>query len=342
MKIALIKLSALGDIIHAVIVLQFIKKYYPKSSIDWFVDVRFANLLQNHPLIDEVYALPLKDKKIKKSFALLLEARQNNYDVAIDLQGLLKSALVARFLCSNTFGFDRESAKEGFASNFYTHKFFCNYEENIVVRNLSLVAYALNESFSLDDIELKQAYFEIDEDVKEEMMQGLSLEQNFPNILIHVGSSAPNKIYPKERLSLLCRMLLEHYEKCRIILSWGNVNEFNFARDLIELGNLKHLNIVLAPKMTLVQLCALTKSVDLIIGNDSGPTHLAFALNKPSITIFGATSSRRNTYETAINRVIDAGKKILQSKHIDKSDFCIQNIDEKDIFNLALKLLDKK
>ncbi|WP_087685517.1 lipopolysaccharide heptosyltransferase I [Campylobacter lari] len=339
MKIGLVKLSALGDIIHAVIVLQFIKKHYPKASIDWFVDARFAGLLQDHPMINEVYALPLKDRKFKEVFAMLFEARQNKYDVVIDLQGLIKSALVSKFLCANTFGFDQESIKESFASNFYTHKFACNYEENIIVRNLSLVAYVLNEHFDHSDIELKQSCFSVDDELKESLEQRLSLNESAPNILIHVGSSMSNKIYPKERLILLCRMLLEYFTSAKIMLGWGNVNEFNFAKDIVL--NLKHLKIELAPKLSLSELCALTKASDLIIGNDSGPTHLAFALNKPSITIFGATPSQRNAYETNINKTINAGKKILHSKHIDKSDFCIQNIDEKDIFKLACELLEK-
>ncbi|AJC94525.1 lipopolysaccharide heptosyltransferase I [Campylobacter volucris] len=340
MKIGLVKLSALGDIIHAAIVLQFIKKHIPKAKIDWFVDKRFAGLLQDHSMINEVYALPLKERKIKECFSILLEARQNKYDVVIDLQGLIKSALVSRILCSNTFGFDQDSIKESFASNFYTHKFACNYEENIIIRNLSLVAYVLNEHFDNEDIRLKQSCFDINDDLKEELEQTLYLKETTPNILIHVGSSMPNKIYPKERLTLLCRMLLEHFANARILLGWGSVKEFNFAKEIVI--NLKHLKIDLAPKLSLSELCALTKSMDLIIGNDSGPTHLAFALNKPSISIFGATPSQRNTYETTINKTINAGKKILSSKHIDKSDFCIQNIDENDIFALACELLEKK
>lgn len=96
---------------------------------------------------------------------------------------------------------------------------------------------------------------------------------------------------------------------------------------------------MLAPKLSLPQLIALSSMCDLIIGNDSGPTHLAFAINKPSITIFGATPSYRNAYQTPINKVIDSGKYISDTKHIDKSDFCIQNIDEKEIFTLCKGLL---
>ncbi|MBX9222349.1 glycosyltransferase family 9 protein, partial [Campylobacter coli] len=81
-----------------------------------------------------------------------------------------------------------------------------------------------------------------------------------------------------------------------------------------------------------------TNSMDLIIGNDSGPTHLAFALNRPSITIFGATPSYRNAFKTNINKIIDTGKKITNAKHLDKSDFCISTIEEEDILKLVKEL----
>ncbi|EQC2259916.1 glycosyltransferase family 9 protein, partial [Campylobacter coli] len=81
--------------------------------------------------------------------------------------------------------------------------------------------------------------------------------------------------------------------------------------------------------------------MDLIIGNDSGPTHLAFALNRPSITIFGATWDTRVCFRTPINKTISAGKKFNTSIkfRFDRSDFCINTIEEEDILKLAKELL---
>ncbi|WP_307885580.1 glycosyltransferase family 9 protein, partial [Campylobacter jejuni] len=75
----------------------------------------FEGILKNHPLINKLYALPLKDKKILKSLKILLKARKNNYNAVIDLQGLIKSAIVSRILSRNNFGFDKNSLKESFA-----------------------------------------------------------------------------------------------------------------------------------------------------------------------------------------------------------------------------------
>lgn len=339
MKIAIVRLSALGDIIQSSIVLQFIRKLRPNAKIHWFVDARFKGLLENHPLIDKLYALPLKDKKILEICKELFALRKEKYDIVIDLQGLIKSAFLARVLSANIFGFDRQSCREGLAANFYKYKLFISYDENIIIRNLSLISYAFNEDFNELDILAKLPCFKANEALKEGFKAKLKLNESSPNILIHTGSSVANKIYPKERLAILAQLLTRAYEGGKIFLAWGNKNEREFALELVRLSALDESKITLLPKLSLSELIALTTCMDLIIGNDSGPTHLAFAMNKPSITIFGATPSHRNAYETSINKVIDSGKKIPNAKNLDKSDFCIQNIEEEKIFTLANELL---
>ena len=125
MKIAIVKLSALGDIIHAMVVLQFIKNHYPKIEIDWVVEKDFKELLESHPDINKVHVVNIKNAKKKKSIYLLLnELRRvrkfGPYDFVIDLQGLIKSALITCMLSSDkTFGFDKYSARESLAAIFY-------------------------------------------------------------------------------------------------------------------------------------------------------------------------------------------------------------------------------
>ncbi|MCZ0772212.1 lipopolysaccharide heptosyltransferase I [Campylobacter hepaticus] len=342
MKIAIVRLSALGDIIQSAAVLQFIKKFKKDIEIHWFVDIKFEGILKNHPLIDKLYALPLKDKKILKSLKILLNARKNHYDAVMDLQGLIKSSIVSRILSKNNFGFDKASLKESFAHNFYNQKLSIDYNENVFVRYLSLASFMLNTDFSAKDLAFKQDVFKINNNLKEALNEKLQLDKNKQNILIHVGSSVENKIYPKTKLAILCKLLINEFQKAKIWLAWGNTKEHNFAKEVLNLSAIDEIHISLAPKFNLEELMAFTKMMNLIIGNDSGPTHLAFALNKPSITIFGATPSHRNAFKTNINKIIDAGKKIQDAKHIDKSDFCITLIEEEDIFKLAKSLLNEK
>ena len=129
MKIAIVKLSALGDIVHSMIVLQFIKKQYPKSEIDWFVEKRFKGILENNPHIDQVQQINLKSAKESNSFSLFWKElrkirKLGKYDLVIDMQGLIKSALVARMIPSDsTLSIDKDSSRESSAAIFYDQKY---------------------------------------------------------------------------------------------------------------------------------------------------------------------------------------------------------------------------
>ena len=98
MKIAIVKLSALGDIVHAMVVLQFIKRFNKEILIDWVVDENYKELLDKHPDINQVFTTKLTQvKKNKSVFQLLTELSKvrklGPYDIVIDLQGLFKSAM---------------------------------------------------------------------------------------------------------------------------------------------------------------------------------------------------------------------------------------------------------
>ena len=156
MKIAIVKLSALGDIVHASIVLEYIKSYYPEVVIDWVIDERFAGLFKEHPLINEVVPINVSSKsgigKLKVSFKELYALRKREYDLVIDLQGLIKSAIISRIIgAKRVAGFSRESVREGLASFFYNYQAVIPYEGNVIRRNLLLTSIALgtpyNENF---------------------------------------------------------------------------------------------------------------------------------------------------------------------------------------------------
>ena len=165
MKIAIIKLSALGDIVHAMIVLQFIKKQYPQSEVDWFVEKRFKGVLENNSHINQIQQINLKSAKESKSFFLFWQELRkirkfSKYDLVIDMQGLIKSALVARMIPSEkTVGFDKDSLRESLAAIFYDQKYKIDYAKNVIERNLNLVSYALKFSFDKEDVLSKQVFF---------------------------------------------------------------------------------------------------------------------------------------------------------------------------------------
>jgi len=330
MKIAIVKLSALGDIVHAMVTLQYMKQKLPSLQIDWVVEQAFVKVLEGNPHIDNILPVHLKAikrdrKEILKQIRLVRHYAKNNYDIVIDMQGLIKSAIVSKILGLNA-GFDRDSIREKTASFFYKKSFFIPYEENVIVRNLELIASVLQIEFEKKILYTKEPFlFFLDKD-REKIASFLSDEQK--NIVYILGSSWESKIYPKERFVEVISALEGNH-----LLVWGNETEHSYAQ-FVSKNSSAHL----LPSLTLNELKALIYSADLVIGGDSGPTHFAWAMNRPSITIFGPTPSKRNILETNINKVIDCEKEI-DPRRLNRKDFCICNIDPSKIVKLAKELL---
>ena len=331
MKIAIIKLSALGDIVHAMIVLQFIKKYNPEVLIDWVVEDDFRGLLENNPHINQIHRVKLKAVKQSRSIILLWKELRKvhkfgKYDLVIDMQGLVKSSLVARIIPSDiTFGFEKTSLREGFAATLYNKTFKMDYSENVIERNIALVSYALNFTVDKIDIQYKQPFLYSS---KNYLFNSISHTQK--NILLIPGASYQSKSYPVEKFSELSKKI-----NASFLVIWGSEKEKAMADELKYLS--PQINVL--EKLSLDSLISLISQVDLVVGADTGTTHIAWALNIPSITLFGPTPGYRNAYVTSINKIIESNSEVDPNK-IDKSDYSINNIKVNDISKLAQKLLE--
>jgi len=320
-RIAIVRLSALGDIVNTAVVLQIIHSYYPNAVIDWFVEEAFAPILQEHLLIHEVIPVPLKRLKKTRSFSLLksmihnLKSREH-YDHIIDAQGLIKSAIIASFLPGKIHGFDSKSAREAIASWFYATTSSIPYDISVIRRNVMVIAQALNIPYSDMLIEEKKPVFDTQKILDE------------PKIALVIGASWPSKCYPKEKFALLCDLLPY---PCHLI--WGSISEYEDA-----LWIQKHSkNSIVSPKMSLKELVSFIANCSLTIGNDTGPTHIAWAMNRPSITLFGPTNERM-IYPTSINAFINSPS-IVDIFHINKNDFSIDQISPNEILLKAQELL---
>lgn len=311
--------------------IQFIRKHIANAHISWFCDARFEQIARLLAGVDEVVALPLKDKKFLKSFGILRQ-KQGQFDIIIDLQGLLKSALVSRILGKNIFGFDRFSAKEGMASIFYTHKYSCNYDKNIILRNLELCAFALNFSFDEKEILTKKPCFLKNSRIPDKNSRIPNKNSRIPNrkILIAPFASESSKCYA--HFASVIKGAKE-FAQCFVVA--GSEIEREKATKLASSGA-----TLLAP-LDLAQILEFMDTCNLIIGNDSGITHLAWAQNCATITLFGNRSGARNAFATPKNLIIQATPKHeIDAFHIDKSDFCINDIDPAQIIAKAKGLCD--
>ncbi len=331
MKIAIVKLSALGDIVHAMVVLQFIKKNYPESVIDWFVEKRFVGVLENNPHINQIHQVSLKSVNKSKSFFLIWKElrkirKLSKYDLVIDMQGLLKSALIAQKIPSDiTLGFDKDSLRESLAAIFYNQTYKIDYAENAIERNLNIVSYALKFSFDKEDIHSKEVFLY---PTQQNTFNHISSTKK--NILLISGASYPAKCYPIEKFVELTQQIDANF-----ITIWGDEKERIIANEIKHLSS----NVEVLEELSLDGLISFISQVDLVIGPDTGPTHMAWALNVPSVTLFGPTPGYRNTYITSINKIIESDSEVNPNK-INKNDYSIKNIDANDISNLAKKLLE--
>ena len=330
MKVAVVKLSAMGDIIHAMVALQFLKESYPALQIDWVVEKGFAPLLEGNPDIDSI--LPVELKKLKKDKMALLEEiakirkyATNRYDLVIDAQGLIKSALLACLLGGKErVGFSYPSIREGVASWLYTQKIDIPYDANTIDRNVKVLGEPLGVSITPEMIYRKKPFLQAKR--VEALEPYLSDERH--NILFVIGSTWESRNYPKEHFAKVADMLGEN-----ILIVWGSEAERKRAEWIA--AHTAYATVL--PRVDLNGLKYIIARSDLTIGNDTGPTHMAWGLNQPSITLFGPTPTSR-VYETPINKVLDSPS-CVDPYRLNKKDFSISKIDPHAVADMAKRLL---
>ena len=328
MKIAIVKLSALGDIIHAIVALQFIKRHLPDSSIDWIVEEGFKDILINNPDIDNIHTINIKQAKQKKSFKLLFSEFKKlrklpKYDVVIDAQVLIKSAIVSKLIKSDRVsGFDKHSIRESIATMMYNHTTAIAYDANTIDRNVSVICHPLNFKVSSESILHKKPF----------LFSHSNIEiPSKPFVILVVGSTWESRNYPKEQFVQVAQSL-----KINCLIAWGNQLEKEKAVWMSQQSEF----ISVLPKLNLDDLKRIIQQSSLLIGNDTGPTHMAWGLNTPSITLFGPTPINR-VYQTPINKVLKSNS-IVDHFNLNKNDNSISEIKVTDIVKMSKKLLKDK
>ncbi|GAA8384442.1 lipopolysaccharide heptosyltransferase I [Helicobacter pylori] len=335
MKIAIVRLSALGDIIVSAVFLAAIKERFTNAQIEWFVDERFSAILEHSPYIDKLHPIALKSTLTTfnplKIFKLFKSLRAYEYDIVIDMQGLIKSALITQMLkAPKKVGFDYASAREGLSAFFYSQKVSIAYNESILKRNFTLLSHALNlpKNEISEGLSSRSKVFSYQDSLK---IDALNLNKNKPKILFVLETSKINKTYPIERFKELA-LALENFQIC--LLWHASEDKANALYGALK----NQRDVLLLPKLTLNEVKALLFKMDLIIGGDTGITHLAWALQKPSITLYGNTPMERFKLESPINVSLTGNS----NANYHKKDFSIQNIEPKKIKECVLNILKEK
>ena len=331
MKIALVRLTSLGDIILAMASLQIIRRSLPECRITWVADKRFADILDHQPDIQRVVRVDLKGLKRQRPLAPALSAEYHRlaalgpYDAVIDLHGMIKSAAIAAVLGGKKYGFDRSVRKEGLAGLFYNQTVPVPLDQPAVCRYATLAARSLGLDFQPSDLTPPRPYLSWGTE------DGAATDGYFSgqrrNIVFVAGTSAGYKNYPPENLARLADLLGENVLVCH-----GSLQELATAERIAAQS--PHVRIL--PPLTLNQLKAAIGRADLVVGGDTGPTHIAWACGVPSITLFGATPVC--IFPTERNRII-ASTSTVNLRKPDPRDDSVSRIPAEDIARLARELL---
>jgi heptosyltransferase I len=280
-RFLLVRLSSLGDVIHALPAASALRDAFPEARIDWVIDPRWKRLLEGNPDLTEVIA---HDRKraggITSSIRALRAAR---YTCAIDFQGLYKSALLA--LASGAprrIGFQSSYAREGLVSMLYTDRLNPRGPHK-VDHNLTLVERA---GARLGQPRFPLAIRAEDEEIVSRALNEHNLTEFY---VLNPGGGWLSKCWPAERYGELHRRLAERYRR-RAVVSFGP-GEDDLARSVIRAaGDSAPVAIPLA----LGPLMVLLRRAKLVVSADTGPLHLASALGTPVVGLFGPTDPARN------------------------------------------------
>ena len=279
-RILIVRLGSLGDLVHTLPAVAALRRRFPHATIDWLVDAPHRAFLELVPIVSSLIVLP------GRTAAAWLETRRTlrtrDYDVALDFQGLLKSAALARLSgAKRVLGFERSALREGAAAPLYTERVPVDDSRHVIQKNLQLAASLIGEvPASLEFPIVPPASAVVDRFLG---------ETPGPFALINPGAAWPNKRWPPDRLAAIARHLRDRHAMSSVIL-WGP-GEVEAAQAIVDAaaGAAR-----LAPETALPDLVALAPHAQLMVSGDTGPLHIASALGVPTVSLFGPTNPARN------------------------------------------------
>ncbi len=281
MRILIIKTSSLGDVVHMFPTVSDIHACHPSATIDWVVEEAFAELPCWHPAVHDVIPVALRRWRhslvrpeiwgeISNSIA---DLKKRKYDLVIDAQGLLKSALIARRASGVRWGYDKHSIREPLASLFYQRRASVSRSLHAITRNRILCSQALGYEIT----ELPLNY-------------GLSLDFSMPSVAVTQpyimafhGTSRVDKEWPEQHWIAFAGAMRK--EKIQVLMPWGSQVEKERAERVASACD----NVVVLPRITLTEIAALIQNSCGVIGMDTGLIHAAAALNRPVLALYPVT-----------------------------------------------------
>jgi heptosyltransferase-1 len=323
-RILLVRLGALGDVVHAIPVAAALRRAFPSARIDWLVSGKHRAILDLVPIIDRRLVVDGAGSGVTALAATVRELRRSRYDLAVDLQGLLKSAALARSSGANrVLGFAASYLRERLARLFYTDVYDpgCKglYDpretRHVITINLGLLQ-PLGIPVAPPEFPIVRSDSAVAADVYRRTGGRYAL--------LNPGAHWPNKRWPAARLGRVAAALRERHGLMSVAL-WGD-GERDLADELVA-----HAEgaAIVSPRATIADLVALARGAAVMVSGDTGPTHLAAAVGTPIVGIFGPTRPSRNGPWSASDVTVSRAD-VCQCHHLrrcTRERMCLLDID---------------
>ncbi len=285
-RILIVRLGSLGDLIHTLPAVAALRDAWKDTEIDWVVERAHAELLALVPTLSRV--IVLGDRTAGGWWSVRRTLRARRYDVAMDLQGLVKSAGLARLSgARRVVGFDAAALREPAARFFYSEAVQVGEGRHVTEKNLALVRHEIER---VGGVPAAGGGLSFPLRVPESPALGTLRSQGVDDYaVINAGAAWPNKRWPPESFAAVARHIRSTYGWTPVIL-WGP-GEQAIAQAIADAsGGVA----VCAPATTLADVLAIAGGAKLFVSGDTGPLHIAGAAGTPMVALFGPTTPARN------------------------------------------------
>ena len=299
MNILIVKLSAIGDVIHTLPALNALRNYYPNANITWLVEEDAAPLVQGHKALNRVLVSKRKHwlkalrslsflSTIKEIFGFIKGLRDTRYDMILDFQALLKSSILIALA--------RGRRKIGFGKGLeHMEHSYIFLNERIPAVDMEI--HALSRGMMLlnavgiptNEVEYKLPVSNHDRKKIDELMKQHGINDVKSLIAINPVAKWETKLWPNKKFAEFADMLIDRYDVK--ILFTGGIKDYSIIQSITS--SMKGRTINFAGKTTLTELAALYEKAALVISTDTGPMHLAVATGTPVVALFGPTAPWR-------------------------------------------------
>ncbi len=293
-KILIIKISSLGDVLHAFPAVSLIAGKYKDAQIDWLVNPAFAPILEYNTCVNRIILFPRRELASPLTFSkafirLIRDIRKEKYDLVIDLQGLLRSAFFARFARTPVIaGFD--SPKEKAATFFYNRKITPDAEHvHAVDKNAGFVSKLLDVPFSVPDSPLPENRRNMDNLAA--ILGKKNVSTNDLIIGVAPGARWESKQWPPSFFAKVMDSLVGRVPGCKFILL-GSPDELETCRKIASSCE-KARPVIIAGETGIGELVEAIRISKCLLCNDSGPMHIAASLKIPVCAMFGPTDPEK-------------------------------------------------